>query len=184
MYNIFGDTPYKVLNAVSEGFVTCVGVWKDEYPLSHGNCFSLKADDGNYYRILNFVYENFKKLLERKVLSYPVQIMKLTDRHAVVHDVRIENDWYAQKFCEVCCPTSLLPLPQLLRHDRDERKGTRITTIHEDGTLSICKCIQPSKQKLNATWTIEMEDPEILYGIGLEDEITRILIKEIKEIDN
>ena len=102
---------------------TLVGVWGDP-PLSHGNCFSMTAEDGNEYDIVNFVYENLEAL-QAAGLTWPVDIRVLAGRIAVVHDRRIPHDWYQVRFCEVCCPKALLPLPQTLRHEREVMQGVR-----------------------------------------------------------
>jgi hypothetical protein len=102
---------------------TLVGVL-GKPPHDSGNCFSVTADDGSEYRIVNFVYENLKAL-QAAGLTWPVDIRVLAGRTAVFHDRRIPHNWYQSRFCEVCCPKALLPLPQLLRHEREVMQGVR-----------------------------------------------------------
>jgi hypothetical protein len=107
--------------------VTLVGAYGD-FPMERGNCFSVFAADGNEYRIVNFVHENMAHLKGRRI-SLPIQIRALADNIAVIHDPRIPDEWYAIRFCETCCPNSLLPLPQALAHERQEAQGVR--KVHE-----------------------------------------------------
>ena len=102
---------------------TLVGVY-GKPPHAHGNCFGVRGDDGKHYKVVNFVYENLEALL-RSGLTLPIQIRSLSERHAVVHDKRIPSGWYPSHFCEVCCPTTLLPLPQCLRQEREIAQGIR-----------------------------------------------------------
>jgi len=114
-----------VLNAVRVTSSTLIGVSKDKYPLTHGNCFSVLADDGKEYNVVNFVYENLKEVCRRGIL-FPISIRALSDRVAVLHDARIPDEWYSVRFCEICCPISILPLPQRLAHERQKMTGARI----------------------------------------------------------
>jgi len=102
---------------------TLVGVF-GKLPHQSGNCFSMAGQDGNEYRIVNLVYENLEALIAAG-LTYPIGIRVLAGRTAVVHDCRIPSNWYQTRFCEVCCPRALLPLPQTLRHEREVMQGVR-----------------------------------------------------------
>jgi hypothetical protein len=102
---------------------TLVGSWGD-FPRKQGNCFSVLASDGKCYRIVNFLHENLEQLNALGIV-FPVQIRALSDGVAVIHDSRIPDEWYSSRFCEMCCPDSLLPLPQLLAHARQEACGYR-----------------------------------------------------------
>jgi hypothetical protein len=42
----------------------------------------------------------------------PVQVHLLSERIGIIHDPRIPDEWYDKRYCEVCCPESLLPFPQ------------------------------------------------------------------------
>lgn len=103
---------------------TCVGVGGTP-PHEYGNCFTVLCDDGKHRRVVNFVLENLEAGVEKHGLTWPIRIKALTDRVAVVHDERIPDNWYSKRFCEVCCPTNLLPLPQLLAHERQIAYGDR-----------------------------------------------------------
>ena len=50
------------MKALAFGEVTCLGFFEKKFPRTSGNCFSVKCDDGQYYRIVNFCYENLKEL--------------------------------------------------------------------------------------------------------------------------
>jgi hypothetical protein len=107
--------------------VTLVGYNPTKYPTERGNCFSVRADDGSGYRIVNFSYENLQELI-RCGISLPLEIRILdhTKGVAVIHDSRIPDEWYDKTFCEVCCPEALLPTTQKLRHERQEARGERV----------------------------------------------------------
>lgn len=116
------------MNALKITGHTLLGVG-GEPPHSSGNCFSVEADDKREYRIVNFVYENFHHVLKQGV-SWPVKIKVLRDHIAVIHDSRIPDEWYMARFCEVCCADDLLPVPQILAHERQEERGERIDMGH------------------------------------------------------
>lgn len=94
-------------------------------PSHMGNCFSVKCDDGKYYRILNFNLENLEALLE-KGLTWPIECEALSGRSAVFMDGRIGERWYDDRYCEVCTPDSLLPITQKQRHKREIARGARV----------------------------------------------------------
>lgn len=103
---------------------TLVGVG-GEPPYSHGNCFSVEADDGKHYHVVNFIYENIEAL-EEVGLKFPLDIESLADGVAILMDPRIGERWYRDTFCEVCCPRDLLPVTQRQRHKRDIARGRRV----------------------------------------------------------
>jgi len=112
---------------------TLIGVGGDDFPLSSGNCFSVEAEDRKYYRIINFVLENLEEAIKRGI-DWPIEIKILRGRIAVIHDSRIPDSWYSTRFCEVCTPKDMLPLPQLLAHERQIARGER---IEREGSTSI-----------------------------------------------
>lgn len=118
-------------NAIAVAGSTLVGYCTDEYPIEYGNCFSVATEDGKNYRILNFGLENLEHLLAEKGLTWPVKIVVLGERHAALSDERIGDRWYWPRFCSVCTPRDLIPLPQLLENDRDEARGTTKRTLVE-----------------------------------------------------
>lgn len=106
-------------------FITLVGVIIKEYPLEggRGNCFGmLSKETGKDYKIVNFSYQNLKQLIKRG-LTFPIHCLELNDKTAIIHDQRIDPLWYKTKWCEVCCPKELLPIPQQLAHKRSEAAG-------------------------------------------------------------
>lgn len=130
--------------AIGIGIQTLVGVDTSEYPTRGGNCFSVRVKDhpdsgvgeaGNRLdigetRIVNFGVENLIRLLEIGVVEWPVRIAFLNQnkRVGIIHDHRIPTEWYDKRYCEVCCPDHLLPLPQQAVHDIEERAGHWVTT--------------------------------------------------------
>ena len=115
--------------ATSVTWVTTVGVYIKEYPTEWGNCFSVIADNGGEYRIVNFCYENLEEVI-RRGLGFPFKIKLLSDKHAVLHDERIPDNWYSSSYCESCCPKELLPVNQLDTHERQIARGQRIEREH------------------------------------------------------
>jgi len=97
----------KDLKALRWTSTTLVGVLSKKFPLSSGNCFSVRGDDDKEYRIVNFCLENLE-YLEKKGINFPFGIRAIGDRTAVMHDARIPHDFYQTRFCEVCCPRELL----------------------------------------------------------------------------
>jgi len=125
---------------------TLVGVGRtDNYPLTHGNCFSVATrtdnkspwNDSGSYKIVNFILENLEHLIEEKVIEWPIKIVVIDEqlRVAAVNDPRIPDEYYTTRFCEVCTPINLLPVPQRLRHLRDIDRGFR--TEHGNGIVSM-----------------------------------------------
>jgi len=103
---------------------TLIGVMLDKFPSDRGNCFSILATDDKQYRIVNFHYENIKMVIELGI-EIPIKIQILGNGMAIIHDERIPDEWYNNKFCEVCCPERLLPYPQILTHQRQIARGER-----------------------------------------------------------
>ena len=112
------------VKALHVTITTLIGVI-GKAPFSYGNCFSVRADDGNAYRIVNMVLENLDVLI-KSGLTYPIDIKVLGDGVAVMHDRRIPDDWYKSDFCETCCPYELLPMPQQLQRERHIMQGKRV----------------------------------------------------------
>jgi hypothetical protein len=127
-----------IKQATSISSVTLLGIIENKFPLSHGNCFSIYArEDDEYYSIVNFYYENLEELI-RQGLTWPIQIkiLGIPESHiAVIHDDRISDEWYNDKFCTVCCPKNLLPINQQLLHERQELRGERIVRKNGDTTI-------------------------------------------------
>lgn len=123
-----------IFQATSIGMQTLLGVRDQERPSSSGNCFSVFVGDvttediinrrAEEYKIVNFNLENLKDLL-RQGLTWPIQCKILDGRVAILHDPRIGERWYQIRYCEVCCPESLLPITQVQIHEREEMTGQR-----------------------------------------------------------
>lgn len=126
---MLSHTTIKVI-AVTE--VTTVGCPDGPYPMDHGNCFSVATEDGRYFKIVNFSFENLEELIRRGV-GFPFEIAILEGWLAYIHDPRIPDNWYLNKWCEICCPSASLPLNQQLAHDRQRKQGVR-----EESSRSVC----------------------------------------------
>ena len=116
---------------------TCVGVIGGQYPLPVGNCFSvLCAGHTLCISIVNFCLENLQELLRRGVVAWPiaVHVMDADRGIGVIHDARIPHAWYSDRYCEICCPRDLWPLPQRLAFERDIATG-RVREIGTGGRV-------------------------------------------------
>lgn len=114
--------------------VTLVG-YIGEFPRERGNCFSVSVEgEERDIRIVNFNYENLKKLLDDGIVEFPIKISKISSGTGVIIDGRIPDDWYSKGFCETCTPRDLLPLPQRIKHLLDIQRGRRVETeVELDG---------------------------------------------------
>lgn len=90
------------------GGTTMVGYGDGPYPMEHGNCFYLgNANEGKWYKIVNFNYENFTKLMKDGVIKFPVPIVPLGNTlKAMLVDERIPKDCYTD-LCRVCFPKEM-----------------------------------------------------------------------------
>lgn len=114
---------------------TLIGVLRNKFPLPHrGNCFSV-ATKRREFRIVNFYLENLEELIKRG-LNFPVKIIPICKSMAIIHDERIPAEWYNLEWCETCCRSELLPIPQRLIHDLEIKQGVR-TIIKVKGATCI-----------------------------------------------
>jgi hypothetical protein len=118
--------------------------------VSTNNCFGVETSDKKGYRIVNFYYETLEELLKNKTIKWPVKIKTIGEHTAVISDPRIPDDCYRTEFCEVCCPSDLLPLQQKLRREREIARGD----------LVVCDGFETRKifsltRKLKGKWTVE-----------------------------
>lgn len=112
----------ETLNAVHITSQTLVGCDDSKFPVTRGNCFSVRTDDFKEYRIVNFYVENWDEMI-RRGLELPVKIHPLSEWVAVIQDERIPDSWYSDHYCETCCPLQHRPLPQVLAHSRRVQRG-------------------------------------------------------------
>jgi hypothetical protein len=135
--------------------VTLVGYF-GEFPRERGNCFSVSVDDESDYRIINFNYENLKKLIEDSVVSFPLKISSLSSGIAIIADERIPDEWYSKRFCETCTPSDLLPVPQKLKHFLDIERGIREESEIEIGGRKMkMVSIKVEPRIVHVPWKIE-----------------------------
>lgn len=124
----------EVRQATGISSTTLLGVMSLKFPLAHGNCCSVTTPEGDV-SIVNFVAENLQELRGNRGLPFPVRVEMLAPGIGVIQDPRIHDSWYAQRFCETCCPDELLPLPQQLANRRRELRGTRTAHRDADGRI-------------------------------------------------
>ncbi len=65
----------------------------EQYPYNTGNTFSIIDENDHELTIANMNYENFTELLQRKILTFPIQIVKLDKYNAFITDVRVPSNW-------------------------------------------------------------------------------------------
>ena len=116
-------THFETIEAKQITSCTLVGYIGKDFPMKRGNCFSVEAEDGKDYRIVNFNHENIEELLERRTIEFPVKISPIGEGVALIADERIPTDWYDSRYCETCTPRNLLPQPQQLRIFLDIQSG-------------------------------------------------------------
>lgn len=180
----------KTENAVSVTTITLVGYSADKYPIDGGNCFSVLTDEDKEYRIVNFGHENWEEMINRGV-DYPIKIIPISERQAIVHDSRIPHSWYSDRFCEVCTPLHLRPITQRLRTQRDIECGAEVHSEHcirfdrnkrpDLRTEEEIKEAEERRKNMFKGWNISYGEPIIaVAGVEIEDEIE----KELGENDD
>lgn len=121
-----------LIHGISVTTVTLVGIVQKSYPYKHGNCFSMLADNGREYKVVNFFYENLKEGIRRNKLTLPVRLYVLgdaaTSTTAILYDTRIPGDWYNSEFCTTCTPHKLLPFGQRAIKELKIESGAIIVT--------------------------------------------------------
>lgn len=135
LQDLFEFKSHKEIELVGFGSVTLIGVINPTYPLDYGNCMSMLDEEGNSYRVLNFVHENMEYLIDKEVLTFPVKSLLLDDGYVVIHDGRIGENWYRHEFCNTCCPIEMLPITQRLKTARNVLRGKTSFTYHDDGMV-------------------------------------------------
>ena len=89
------------VNGLHVTSTTLVGYSKGKYPLKHGNCFSMKADDGHEYRIVNFVHENLEEAIRRDKCWSPRMHVSYVEgvEHYLEHLKRCKEDGKYREEC-------------------------------------------------------------------------------------
>lgn len=127
------------VNGVNIGSVTLVGYMHKKFPHPSGNCFSMIAENGVEYKVVNFNYENMEELINNRGIKLPIRLYILgdaaTSRTAVVCETRINNSWYSKEFCTVCTPNKYLSFTQRLAEELLVESGE--VTFRGDGSLRI-----------------------------------------------
>jgi len=151
------------------GTVTLVAYFSDKFPMENGNCFSMvEVGTDNYYKIINFNHENLEELLKREIIDFPLNVIILGGRTAIMADERIPLDWYSDRFCSVCTPVDYLPTPQKLERLIDIKTGALVETAKYN-------CLNTGKRvrleplptgPITVLWTITIEEPTDLTSYG------------------
>jgi hypothetical protein len=167
---------------------TLVGGINKTFPVKTGNCFSVEASDGKKYDIVNFYYENYQEV-NRLGLKNQIKIRSLSERAAIILDERIPDRWYNNYYCEVCCPESLLPHPQRMRHQRQEARGERVVGkgfIKIDLTKAIRTLPKEKKEptgprKLAAGWKVKKAKDIKVYKTYWDADALKDIKRAIKK---
>lgn len=179
---------------VEFGSTTLLGVNTSKFPVRHGNCFSMKTENGDYYRIVNFYYENIMEGIRREKLTLPVRLYVLgdptTSRVAIMYDPRIPPSWYSDQFCETCTPVKFLPFPQRLSRELNLESGKVTESTNSKGmTISVTKIgdgvdwrTEEEKQPIVfAKYRPQIQEPIIYMGSEIEALMKEALEAEIQE---
>jgi len=133
------------MRAYSIGMCTLLGVIETKYPMKHGNCFDLEnKDKSQSIKIVNFKLENLNYLLRNNIVSYPLEVKKLSKRYGILVDKRIPKDFFDESYCEICCPRHLLLEHQQKRiqAELDSGKRTEKTIMGDDGDMLVITTIK------------------------------------------
>jgi hypothetical protein len=68
----------------------------EEYPCMQGVTFNLTDEQDNDLTVVNMNHENFTELLRRKIITFPIDIVKLDDHNTFITDIRIPNNWKSE----------------------------------------------------------------------------------------
>lgn len=175
---------------VEIGMQTLLGVNKSKYPVRHGNCFSMSADNGKSYRIVNFYVENLEEGIKRGKIELPVRLYILGDAEkshtAIIYDTRIPTSWYRDDFCSTCTPVMFLPFPQ--RVERELKIESGAITINGnmcierigDGVAD-WRTEEEKKPIVYANYRPVVQEPIIFMGSEIEALMMEALREELKE---
>jgi hypothetical protein len=95
--------------------------------LGSNNCFSLRGTQGLVYRVLNFKLENLDRAMHAAGIDFPIKLgVYGRGTLALVMDPRLDQRFYEEHLCEVCCPREMLPLTQRLRVQLEIERGKRL----------------------------------------------------------
>ena len=151
-YTLYDDGIDKLAECVST--TTLVGyMYNTPFPYPSGNCFSVECE-GIAYNVVNCVHENLERLIETKVVEFPIKIKVIGYETAIITDERFPSEVLFEKYCSICCPKHLQPKKQ-----QDEYQE-RI----DSGEIRVVKCngfelhsiaIKAEPKKLKAIWSYE-----------------------------
>jgi len=189
MKELIPTTSPETVDATETCGSTLVGAYPNEKTGIYdrgGNCFSVKTKDGEV-RIVNFYYENLQILLNSTVIEFPIKVHLLCEGVGVIHDERIPDQFYKDRFCEVCCPEGYLPYPQRLELWREDLSGHR--TRYKSGGYVFTKFSTKLRGKVvDGKWVVD-EPQTIIYantkGVKYEEKMDAgyIYCPFIPEID-
>lgn len=94
------------VDRITFGFSSCVGIGNTDYPLSHGNYFSIQVK-GKHVGVINFWYENLKEAIDRfDPKSFNLEIFEGGDG-VIITSPDIPDDWMiANLFMKYNCGLS------------------------------------------------------------------------------
>ena len=156
----------KNLKATSIGYVSCVGVMAEEkdFPLNHGNYFSLETEDGKEYEIANFWYEDFDYLIRNKVIEFPVNIKVLEKKWAIISDNRVPFKFYSETSYRA--PEKYWSLKdRLIRQQKIDTGIIKIFNGYETQEITATKRTLDVKWSIDATQDLAIHNSK--FDIGL-----------------
>jgi hypothetical protein len=132
--------------------------------LGFNNCFSVRLADGSYADVVNFYHEDIEDLLEKKEITWPIQVAVLGPKTVAFNDPRLPHGKYRKDFCTVCCPVELLPTPQRLQIAREIQCGKTKYTRHEGGMVIISHNHRCEGAPKLTNWKVEINpNPTVVY---------------------
>lgn len=191
------DHKDRLVNGVEVTCSTLLGVNKSKFPVRHGNCFSMKADNGHSYRIVNFYLENLEEGIRRGKMTLPVRLYILSDPSeggvAIIFDPKIPTSWYSDRFCETCTPVKFLPFPQRVSHSlklesgaiTEHKSGDRTMRIERIGDGVVDWRTEEEKSPIVfAKYQPMIMEPIVCMGAEVEAEMMKALEAEYSKETN
>ena len=161
----------------------------DVFPIKGGNCFCLIDPNGKYHSVVNFKAENLEEwMLRTGQTDIDVECILKSDKIWMIVDKRIPQDWYSDRFCEVCTPYRMLPYEQ--RKEMFSR--TKVHQCHGpngERQIMFSTPIVAKTRKIESGWTIEPDnDIAAFYSVDTKDDLkelpTAVMTKYSKKVVN
>jgi hypothetical protein len=136
-----------------------------DFPLNHGNYFSLDAEDGKGYEIANFWYEDFDYLIRNKIIEFPVNIKVLEKKWAIISDNRVPFEFYSETSYRA--PEKYWSLKdRLIRHQKIDTGIIKIFNGYETQEIKATRRMLDVKWSIEATQDLAIHNSKFDIGIS------------------